>query len=134
MVDIYDEIVSLRKRGDRGALATVIATEGSTPRKQGAKMLVLVDGSTMGTVGGSNLGRLIFEGQAEPNTGIPGIIDGYGAERVLWSPGEGHFTTKIEIGTSVAKGDVVTSVSGQPVLAQISGVIRGLLHDGLVGY
>lgn len=38
---------------------------------------------------GHNLGRLIFEGEAEPNTGIPGIIAGYGEERVLRAPGDG---------------------------------------------
>jgi len=52
MIDVYREIVRLEKEGRRVALATVIATKGSTPRKAGAKMLVREDGSTFGTISG----------------------------------------------------------------------------------
>ncbi|MFH0813040.1 MAG: XdhC/CoxI family protein [Pseudomonadota bacterium] len=58
MDDIYEEILRLKSKGECAALATVISTSGSTPREQGAKMLVRQDGSILGTVGGS-----ILEGQ-----------------------------------------------------------------------
>ena len=51
-MDIYDEIVSLRKSGRKGALATITNVRGSIPSFRTAKMLVRDDGSTVGTVGG----------------------------------------------------------------------------------
>jgi xanthine dehydrogenase accessory factor len=51
-MDIYKEVVKLLETGRRGALATVIGSKGSTPGKEGAKMLVRDDGSTAGTIGG----------------------------------------------------------------------------------
>lgn len=50
--DIYEAIVEGRRRGERMALAAVIARRGSTPRKDPAKMLVFEDGRQIGTVGG----------------------------------------------------------------------------------
>jgi len=50
--DLYEEIVALRFRGQRAALATIIATNGATPRKDSAKMLVYEDGRRSGTIGG----------------------------------------------------------------------------------
>ena len=78
----------------------------------------------------SNLGRVIRSGSAAPNTGIPGIIAGYGAERVLRAPADGLFMPKKSIGDIVKAGDCVAEVSGEPMLAAISGVLRGLLPEG----
>lgn len=50
--DIYEEIVELRRRGQRAALATIVVRKGSTPRKDAAKMLVYEDGRQMGSIGG----------------------------------------------------------------------------------
>jgi xanthine dehydrogenase accessory factor len=54
-LNIYEEIVRLTREGKPFALATVIESSGSSPRKPGAKMLVRVDGSTLGTVGGGRV-------------------------------------------------------------------------------
>lgn len=51
-MDIYEEIVRLKKLGRPSALATIVESRGSSPQKQGAKMLVRDDGSTLGTLGG----------------------------------------------------------------------------------
>lgn len=51
-VDLYEEIVRLRKAGIPAALCTVLVTRGSTPGKETMKMLVRADGTTVGTVGG----------------------------------------------------------------------------------
>jgi xanthine dehydrogenase accessory factor len=51
-VDIYDEIVRLRKLGQKCALATIVQVRGSIPSYESAKLLVREDGSIMGTVGG----------------------------------------------------------------------------------
>lgn len=78
---------------------------------------------------GHNLGRLIFKGETEPNTGIPGVIAGYGVERVFRAPRDGVFKTAKNIGDMVSEGEIVAQVEGEPVKAMISGVIRGLLLD-----
>ncbi|MBS1192638.1 MAG: dehydrogenase molybdenum cofactor insertion protein, partial [Nitrospirae bacterium] len=51
-MDIYEEIVRLKKLGRISALATIVDSRGSSPQKQGAKMLVRDDGTIMGTLGG----------------------------------------------------------------------------------
>lgn len=83
------------------------------------------------TAGGHHLGRVITIGTAEPNTGVPRPVMGYERERVLWAPAEGVFHAVRRIGDRVFKSDVVGEVAGQPVVAGVSGVIRGLLHEGL---
>lgn len=52
MKELYREIAEHMNGGDLFAMATVIATRGSTPRKSSAKMLVLEDGTIRGTIGG----------------------------------------------------------------------------------
>ncbi len=79
---------------------------------------------------GHNLGRLIEDGSAEPNTGIPGAISGHQADRVLRAPAIGTFSSDRAIGDSVAAGETVGEIGGQAVLAGIDGVLRGLLRPG----
>jgi xanthine dehydrogenase accessory factor len=59
MTDIFEEIVKIRRQGKSAALATIIETSGSTPREQGSKMLVLSDGSIIGSVGGGKLEAIV---------------------------------------------------------------------------
>lgn len=51
-LDIFDQLIEIKESGQRAALATIIRTKGSTPRKAGSKMVVLEDGSLIGTIGG----------------------------------------------------------------------------------
>jgi xanthine dehydrogenase accessory factor len=80
---------------------------------------------------GHNLGRIIEQGEAEPNTGVPGNIGGYTWERVLRTPAEGIFRAKKRIGDAVQAGETVAEVDRAPVKAGISGVLRGILRDGI---
>lgn len=80
---------------------------------------------------GHNLGRMILRGEAEPDTGIPGDIGGYTVERLLRTMKKGVFHTDKTIGDRVHKGTVVAVVDDYPVIAKISGVLRGLLRDGV---
>jgi xanthine dehydrogenase accessory factor len=80
---------------------------------------------------GHNLGRLFFEGSAEPNTGRPESTLGYSVERVLRAPCSGIFEPLLEIGETVGAGQCVAKVDGQAVVTQIGGVLRGLLRPGL---
>ena len=80
---------------------------------------------------GHHLGRVIEESEAEPDTGIPGDIGGYTWERVLRAPVGGRFQGKKQIGDHIEEGEIVAEVAGVPLKAPISGVLRGILHDGL---
>nr|MDP9114291.1 XdhC family protein [Acidobacteriota bacterium] len=51
-MDIYDEIVRLRRLGQKCAVATIVQVNGSIPSYESAKLLVREDGSMLGTVGG----------------------------------------------------------------------------------
>ena len=76
-----------------------------------------------------NLGRVIREGEAEKDTGIPIAIEGLTFERALHSPTGGIFQTDKEIGDLVTAGDVIASVAEQPIKAEIDGIIRALLRN-----
>ena len=86
------------------------------------------------TMRGHDLGRIIASGSAAPNTGIPGIIGGYGAERVIHAPAAGVFRALRDIGSVVAAGEAIGRIDapeGQlPVRSKIAGLLRGILRDG----
>lgn len=77
------------------------------------------------------LGRVITEGQAAPDTGVPGAVLGHAEDRVVRAPCGGTFRGERRIGDRVEAGQPVARVDGEPVVARISGVLRGLLADGL---
>ena len=79
---------------------------------------------------GHYLGSVLYTGRAIPNTGIPGVIEGVGAERVIRACGEGSWQPVVQIRQLVQAGELVATVDGQPVRAAISGVVRGLLPQG----
>lgn len=81
---------------------------------------------------GHNLGRVIEKGTAVPNTGIPGIIAGYGKERVIHSPAAGMVHNYSEIGDIVEKDQIIAMVDETPVYASLTGVLRGIIRDGFV--
>jgi xanthine dehydrogenase accessory factor len=80
---------------------------------------------------GHHLGRVLTSGSAAPDTGVPGDIGGFTAERLLRAPAAGVFIGAREIGDAVSAGDVVGHVDDVPVRAGIDGILRGLLHPGL---
>jgi len=80
---------------------------------------------------GNNLGKMILKGSAEPDTGIPGEIGGYTIERLLRTMKKGVFHPQRSIGERVNKGAVVAVAEDFPVIAKVSGVVRGLLRDGV---
>ena len=82
------------------------------------------------TMRGHYLGRVIHEGSAIPNTGIPGLIGGFAGERVLRAPADGVFHRILDIGAQVKMGDVAATVDGIPMACTLDGVLRGILADG----
>lgn len=86
------------------------------------------------TMRGHKLGRVITSGEAIPNTGIPGIIAGFGRERVIHAPAAGEFNSNHKIGDMVTEGEelaVITQEDGikVPVTASLSGLLRGLIRN-----
>ncbi|HVN24188.1 MAG TPA: selenium-dependent molybdenum cofactor biosynthesis protein YqeB [Syntrophorhabdales bacterium] len=78
---------------------------------------------------GHNLGKVIYSGQAEAYTGMPGATDGFRQERVLRAPKAGPVRHAKKLGEPVSIGDTVLYVGGEPVQALISGVLRGLVRE-----
>ena len=83
------------------------------------------------TMRGHTLGRVIRSGEPIPNTNIPGLIGGFAGERVLRAPCDGIFTAVHRIGDTVEEGETIGFVEGQPMKCTISGVLRGVLDDGV---
>lgn len=80
---------------------------------------------------GHTLGRVIWQGTAQPDTGKPGAVAGHTADRVLRAPADGFVTPHVEIGDRVAQGQPVASVAGEPVNAPFDGIVRGLIHPAV---
>ena len=80
---------------------------------------------------GHNLGRVIWSGSAYPNTGVPGNIGGYTVERIIRATADGVFSAKVNIGDFVKAGDLLAYCDETPVYANIDGIVRGLLQDGV---
>ena len=83
------------------------------------------------TMRGHTLGRVLYTGSPLPNTGVPGVIGGHAAERVLRAPADGLFEPCREIGDLVETGDTIAYVAGKPMKTTISGCLRGLLQAGV---
>lgn len=77
------------------------------------------------------LGEVIFNGEAEKNTGIPIAIGGLTSKRVQHAIAGGLFVTNKEIGDHVTAGTVIASLGGQAIRAPASGIIRALLRSGI---
>ncbi|HEU0003066.1 MAG TPA: selenium-dependent molybdenum cofactor biosynthesis protein YqeB [Ktedonobacteraceae bacterium] len=87
---------------------------------------------------GHNLGRVYLRGSAEANTGVPGMIGGYAAERLLRAPCAGLLYGLRKIGDTVQVGETIAIVkegeANSPVIAAIPGILRGLVRDELPVY
>lgn len=91
---------------------------------------------------GHNLARIITDGMAQPNTGVPGNIAGFTNERVIHAPAAGYIHDVRKIGDIVRKGDEIAQIYPDkesydnalseyvPVNATITGIIRGLIREG----
>ncbi len=79
---------------------------------------------------GHDLGRIIGQGRAAPDSGVPGTIAGYGAQRVLRAPCAGELLARRDIGDLVQQGELLGTVAGQELRAAIPGLLRGLVRPG----
>ena len=123
---LVDAIMAKRNLGTKRSMA--LRTFGLGPGfTAGVDVDVVVE-----TNRGHYLGRLIYDGAAQPNTGIPGEIGGLSWVRVIYSPKAGIFRAKRAIGEQVSVGDCLGEIDDgvqlQEVFSSCTGVLRGLLR------
>jgi xanthine dehydrogenase accessory factor len=80
---------------------------------------------------GHNLGRVIRQGETQPDTAQPGGVMGHREDRVLRAPADGPLTSLVSIGALVHEGQPIAAVNGHTVVAPFEGVLRGLIHDNV---
>lgn len=122
---LIDAIVAKRNSGNQIHDASLVI--GLGPGFTSGKDVHIV----IETNRGHHLGKMILSGTAELDTGIPGEIGGYTIERLLRTMKKGIFRPYKSIGERVNKGSVVAVVDDYPIIAKISGVVRGLLREGV---
>ena len=131
---------AIRKVRPAAVIDAILAKRNVGTNKEMAKIIIaLGPGFCAGedvhavieTMRGHDLGRLILQGNAKPDTRIPEEIGGKSADRVLHAPVAGTVTAIKQIGDIVQKGEVIFSVGGQAVYAAFSGLVRGMLRDSM---
>lgn len=124
---VVDAILAKKNIGTRKDMASIVIGVGPG-FVAGEDVHAVVE-----TMRGHNLGRVIYQGAAERNTGIPGIIAGFGKERVIYSPAAGVLRNIKKIGDIVKKDEVIAVVESKnetiPIHASIDGLLRGMIRD-----
>lgn len=123
-IALVDGILAKKNLGTKKTMAPITIALGP-----GFTAGVDVD-AVIETKRGHDLGRIIWEGSAVKNTGIPGVIGGYGIERVIHSPAEGKIRNLYQIGDIVTKGQVISYIGEIEVTASIDGILRGMIREG----
>lgn len=121
---VVDAIIAKRNLGTNRGMA--LLTIGLGPGFVAGKDVDVV----IETMRGHNLGRIIRQGAALPNTGVPGLIAGEGKNRVVYAPASGLIRNQADIGDVVEKGQVIAVIGDVPVAASLGGVLRGIIRDG----
>lgn len=122
---LVDAILAKRNLGTRRGMAPVTVALGPG-FSAGRDVDAVVE-----TNRGHSLGRVILEGPAEANTGVPGTVGGESAKRVLRAPRAGHFDPRAEIGDLVEAGEVLAVVGEQEITSPFQGLVRGMLASGI---
>ena len=136
-----DETAEIRKEYQPEILVdAIIAKKNIGTQMDDAKFVIGVGpGFTAGedchavgeTKRGHFLGRVLWEGSAIPNTGVPGNIGGYTIERIIRAAADGIFEPVAQIGDTVEKGQLVAKSGGQEIFALMPGIVRGMLQEGV---
>lgn len=121
---VIDSIIAKKNLGTNRKMAPL--TVGLGPGFTAGKDVDAV----IETMRGHNLGRVLYRGSAQENTGVPGEIGGVTTDRVIYAPCSGTFKGLKEIGDIVKKGEELGSIGKEPVFATIDGLLRGIIRDG----
>lgn len=121
---VIDAILAKKNLGTHKDMADITIALGPG-FKAGSDVHAVIE-----TMRGHNLGRIIFQGEAIENTGVPGEIKGFSKERVIHSPATGIINNVREIGDIVEKNELLAFVGEEEIRATINGVLRGIIRDG----
>jgi len=140
---LVDPETTIRNAPRFSILAIVDARMTKRPPDLGMDAAPLVIGLGPGFVAGENchaviethrghdLGRVLWVGMAEPDTGIPGKVGDQQYDRVLRAPASGLLLETLEIGSRVNTGSQIATVGGTSIMAPFEGVLRGILPEGM---
>ncbi|MBM3144852.1 MAG: EF2563 family selenium-dependent molybdenum hydroxylase system protein [Chloroflexi bacterium] len=140
---LVDADCAIRHAAELDVRAIVDARMRKKPPELGMDAAPLMIGLGPGFVAGENchavietnrghfLGRVIWKGAPQADTGVPGAVASHSASRVLRAPAEGNLRAVRELGDRVKQGDLIAEVNDQPILAPFDGILRGLVHEGL---
>lgn len=120
---VVDAVMAKRNTGTRKDEASLVIGVGPGFRAPDEVHAVIESNR------GHNLGKVIYKGQAEPYTGMPGVTEGYRQERVLRASKKGFVKHVHALGDAVSKGSTVLYVDEEPIEASIGGVLRGLIRE-----
>ena len=124
-IAVVDAIIAKKNLGTNRKMAAI--TIGVGPGFEAGVDVDLVVESNRG----HHLGKVIHQGKTAENTGIPGTTMGYTEERIIRAAGEGLVLPFFNIGDSVEVGDIVCKVGDIEVVAMISGILRGMIPEGI---
>lgn len=124
-VCVVDAIIAKKNMGTNMSMAPITIALG--PGFYSGKDVNAV----IETMRGHNLGRLIFDGAAMPNTGVPGEIGGKSAQRVIHAANSGEVTPHFKIGQIVKENECVLTVGGTQMYAPFTGLLRGMIREGM---
>ncbi len=122
---VVDSIIAKKNLGTNKSMAPI--TIGVGPGFEAAIDVDLVIESNRG----HNLGKIIYKGEAEKNTGVAGTTLGYSNERVLRAPVSGIIKPLYAIGEEVKAGETIAITGGEEIKSQIDGIVRGFIKEGL---
>lgn len=123
---VVDAIIAKRNLGTHRDMAPVVVALGpGFTAGQDAHAVIE-------TMRGHNLGRVILEGSALPNTGTPGLIGGESTLRVIHSPASGPVRHLKKLGDVVEQGEGLFAIGDTVATAPIAGRLRGLIREGFV--
>lgn len=124
-IAVVDSILAKRNMGTNKEMAPI--TIGVGPGFEAGEDVDLV----VETIRGHYLGKVLHEGKATANTGIPGDIMGFKEERIVRAESSGIVKNFCNIGDTVKKGDPICEINGIIVYANLSGTLRGMIKEGL---
>jgi xanthine dehydrogenase accessory factor len=128
---LVDAIMAKRNQGTSASMAPVVIVLGPGFTAPGDAHAIVE------TNRGHSLGRVIRSGAAEPNTGVPGIIGGHGAERVVHARAAGTARGMADIGDMVSAGATILALRNPDTgaetveVAPLDGMLRGLIRPGI---
>lgn len=127
-IAVVDAILAKKNLGTTREMANIVIGLGP-----GFEAGVDVD-AVIETMRGNSLGKVIYQGKAIANTGVPGEIAGFSKERVIHSPAVGTLKSIRKIGDVVKKEEVLAYIENEnesvPVRTTMDGLLRGLIRDG----